>query len=242
MSIWRLALNEFKYRLSVIYTNKIYYLAAGLILMAIAASGDLQYIFKTLEIDYIVPCLLVSLSLLCPIFYCGSLIHQTIYEFAEKRLRIQSSKPMDIKQIGKARFIGSLLYWLMFALIFYCISKLAIMSIQWTDSMQNQVKYEWIGYNEVDLKRVMNWMMITMYLTFAFRTFFESSIRIVGITFLGFLVSWYMIISELVPFDYSNEIQYLIDGTVHSGIAMMLSLIFASLTYYSFTRRRSFLA
>lgn len=218
-----------------------YYCIFILICITMWVGWDIKQIISKNQPVFIIPDVLTTLFYILPVIYCGSLIHLLINEMTGKRVRIHSSKPVDIKMIARARIIYPLLHWIIFVLMYFLIGWIAYQSVQWifyiyADPVRS------IGHYETNFIRAIEISMVVLYLTFALRTLVEKGSRIIGITFLGFLVSWYFGIENSVPSKVSDSIQFMIDFTVHPEVAIILSLIFATLTYYSFTRRRSFLA
>lgn len=238
--MWKIAKNEFRYQLNVIYTNKIYYIVVGLILFPNILSMWSKEISHNLLV-LLIPTLMLFLFYFQPAIYCVSLIHQSIYELTGKRLRVHSSKPLEIRAVGKARLLYPLLNWLAFALIYFILGIIANESVKWLDRIGADTTDYYI-IDEVNFDRALQVSMIFLYLTYASKTLFERGSRIIGIAFLGFLLFWFTALENSVPDKVSDLIKWWIDSTVNPEIAILLSLIFASLTYYSFTRRRSFLA
>lgn len=237
--MWKIAKNELRYQFTVIYTHKIYYIVAVFLFFALSMSWDVEQILKIDTLWFLLPSFLTNLYQLMPVLYCGTLIHQSILEATGKRVRINSSKPLDIKKLGKARLLSALFGWLIFTLIFFTVCCIAYQSIVWTSSPD--MPY-FLKNRDVNWNNALGVSMIMLYLIFATRTLFEKYSRIVGITFLGFLLFWYTVLLVTLPKSIYDYINTWIDFTSHPEIAILLSLIFASLTYYSFTRRRSFLA
>lgn len=238
--MWKIAKNEFKYLLTIIYANKLYYIIAGLLFFPSLLSLLSKEVSQN-SLNLLIPTFLVVLFGWLPVIYFGSLIHQYIQELSGRRLRLHSSKPVKIKSIGKARQLYPFLHWLAFALVYIILGMIISEYVNCLHKLGVDVR-DYYVFDGINANRALQVSMIYLYLTYASRTLFEKGSRIIGIAFLSFLLSWYLVLEYSLPDEYSELIKSWIDYTVHPEMAIGLSLIFACATYYSFIKRRSYLA
>ena len=228
--MWKIIKNEIGYQFAAIFQNMIFCTIVILIIFILVGMDYWKYTGLKQPV-VIVPFLSIYLLSLFPYIYGVTFIYQLIYELYGKRVRIHSIKPLDIKSIGGARLLYPLIIWLICMLVYFILRWISYQTFQWvsrTYSYPLNFMWEW----QVNLEDAIKVSMIILYLTFALRTLVERGSRIIGIAFLSILLFWFTVLEQSVQYEYHYMISSWIKSTVHPEIAILLSLIFASLTYY----------